>query len=547
MKKSLIIAAIFYAQVLAQIGVMGQGSLFPQSSSAGSSATITAPTTSNFALQVDEMRQISHSATDLFVDENTYYLGNGDMLRAIIWGVNETILDIPVVNEACIIPTVGALDVGSITLAEAREKIISMIRQKYRANRIDLFLVRVKEIIVSVQGQVHNVGTFTVQGNWSISNILEQLGGPTANANLREVQLINPRHGTRIVDLVKANRLANYPTATLRSGDRIFVPRRDLRVSISGAVQFEGDYDFVAGDKLSDLLQLSGGMLSSADSSRIVVTRFTGQRDEIKRITLTADEAENFALEKDDLVLISRKAEYRPIRRVRISGEVNFPGLYSIQQNQTRLIDIIEQAGGLTEQANLNASRIIRRNFVDPAGSERERLQNAPSRVQITPIENNFLKAEAGGKTQMSIDFSSLRLDRNSVENVVLRDGDEIHIEKIDWTVNVIGGVLRPGLVEYSSGQDLSYYIERAGGLKENAKRRKIRVIKAGSNVWLKPNQVDRIERGDAIWIPERDFVERREREQDVAIRGGVIGIIGGIATTIISAITVLTFVEGRR
>jgi len=543
MKKSLIIASIFCAQVLAQIGV-GQSSLFPQQSSGASSAPIT-PITTNFSLQVDEMRQLAHSATDLFVDENTYYLGNGDILRAIIWGTTETVLDIPVVNETCIIPTVGALDVGVITLAEAREKIISMIRRKYRAERIDLFLMRGKELVVPIQGQVNNSGTHLIPGNWSVATILENIGGTNANANLREIQLVNPRHGTRVVDLVRANRIANYPETFLRSGDRIFVPRRDLRASISGAVQFEGDYDFVAGDKLSDLLQLSGGMLSSADSSRIVVTRFTGQRDEIKRITLTADEAENFALEKDDLVLISRKAEYRPIRRVRISGEVNFPGLYSIQQNQTRLIDIIEQAGGLTEQANLNASRIIRRNFVDPAGSERERLQNAPSRVQITPIENNFLKAEAGGKTQMSIDFSSLRLDRNSVENVVLRDGDEIHIEKIDWTVNVIGGVLRPGLVEYSSGQDLSYYIERAGGLKENAKRRKIRVIKAGSNVWLKPNQVDRIERGDAIWIPERDFVERREREQRVGIVGGIIGIVGGIATTIITTNAIIEM--GRR
>jgi protein involved in polysaccharide export with SLBB domain len=287
-------------------------------------------------------------------------------------------------------------------------------------------------------------------------------------------------------------------------------------------------------------------MLSTADSSRIIVTRFVGEKDSIEKITLSIYEADDFALEKDDLILVCRKAEYRPIRRVTISGEVNFPGIYSIQENKTRLVDIIEQAGGLTEQAFLSGSRIVRKNFSDAANSEQNRLLHSLGRFPITPVENNFMKFRANGETQMSIDFSKLKLTDSSIRDIILRENDEIYIEKNDWTINVMGAVVRPGLVDFSEGKDLSYYIEKTGGYQKDAVKRKIRVIKAGSEVWLKPSQVENIEQGDAIWVPEKDFVERQERQQDVAIRGGIIGIIGSVATVITAALTVISFTEGR-
>jgi len=546
---------IFGGQIFAQMAPIMQNSLMPQQSMMGgqmmmggqSSATLNMSSSQDISMKDDGFTRRSHSGTSLYIDESIYYLGSGDILRAVVWGISETILDISVVGETCIIPTVGALDVGFITLNEAREKIISMIRKRYKADRVDVFITNIKDVSVQIQGQVNNPNTYTIPGNLSISSIIEQIGGTTSDANLREIQLINPKYGTRVIDIVKMNRIAGYPSAYLRNGDRIFVPMKDLRVSIVGDVQNSGNYDFVDGDKLSDLIILSGGMLSTADSSRIIITRFVGLGSETEKITLTAEVADTFALEKDDMILVSRKAEYRPIRRVKISGEVNFPGTYSIEESRTRLIDIIAQAGGLTEQAFLGGSKIVRRSFIDVAGSEQNRLQNASGKVQITPIESNFLKFRASGETQVSIDFSKLKMNRNAIENVILKENDEIYIQKSDFMINVMGGVVRPGLVEFSQDKDLSYYIEKAGGYKKRIVKRKVKVITAGSEVWLRPSQVKNIEQGDAIWVPERDFVERQERQQDVSIRGGVVGIIGSVATTITAALTIIMFVDSQK
>jgi protein involved in polysaccharide export with SLBB domain len=292
------------------------------------------------------------------------------------------------------------------------------------------------------------------------------------------------------------------------------------------------------------LVSLSGGMFSSADSSRIIVTRFVGDKDSIVKIILTASHADSFALEKDDMIMVSRKSEYRPIRQVKISGEVKFPGVYSIQDTKTRLIDIIELAGGLTENAYWGGSKIIRKNFMDVGGNEQKKLASLQDGIQITPDESNFLKYGATNKTKISINFANFKMNDNSIANVILKEDDEIYIEKNDWTINVMGAVVCPGLVDFAENKNLNYYISLTGGYKDGAMRRKVKIIKAGTEVWLNPNQVDKIEQGDAIWVPEKDYVSKMETQQSVSIAGGVLGVVGSIATVITAAITVISFIQ---
>ena len=543
MKKNIaifLLTAVFaFGQNLGQLSAQPHTSANPMPAIGASS-----PTLNDFG--IGSQASVVH-ATSLFIDEDSYFLGSGDVLQAVVWGVRETVLDISVTNsELAIIPTVGAVDVSGLTLREAKERILALIKQRYRARSVDIFMSRVKDLTVQVHGQAMHSGTHVVQGNLQLLSIIEAIGGATYDANLREVQIIHPRHGIRIVDVVASERIMGMPSVTLRSGDAIFIPQRDRRVSISGDVHHPGTFDFIEGDKLSNIIALSGGMFSSADSSRISITRFVGDnRDSIEKITIGFENAENFAMQRDDMVMISRRAQYRPVRQVRISGEVVFPGIYVIHENQTRLIDVIQMAGGFTDDAFLGASRIIRRNFVNSAATEQRKHSAAQSGLQITPTESNFLRFNNTNETRMSVNFAELKLDDNTVKNMILRENDEIIIEKNDWTVSVIGAVLRPGFVDFVEGRDVDFFIEQAGGFRSEAQRRRVKVIKAGTQNRLSLRDVEMIERGDVIWVPERDFVSRQERQQDVAIRSGILSIVGSIATTITAAITVLAFVRG--
>jgi protein involved in polysaccharide export with SLBB domain len=506
-------------------------------------STLNLQTTQNIATDEIQSDIFYYQSAESYIDENNYYLGSGDVLKAVIWAVSETALNISVSGETCIIPTVGALDIGSIPLKDAKEKIAQLIKKKYKADRVDIFLSNVKNVNIQVQGQVAIPGNHTAAGNMSVSAFIEYIGGTSLDANLREIKLIHPKYGTRVVDILKSNRIIGYSEEVMRNGDRLFVPRRDLLISINGAVQYGGNYDFVDGDKLSDIINISGGILASADSSRIIVTRFVGEKDTTVKITVNLKDADSFALEKDDMITINRKSEYRPIRQVEIFGEVCFPGIYSIIENQTRLIEIIKLAGGLTDNAFLGASKIIRQNFIDAGENERQKLLSANGKVLISPSESNYLKYRTDARTKVSIDFANLP-DENTLKNILLHEGDKIIIEKKSGTVNVMGAVVRPGLVQFDENKKFDYYVEQAGGYKSDAIKKNVRVIKAGTEVWLRPSQVNNIEHGDAIWVPEKDYVSKMETQQSVSIASGVLSVIGSIATVVTAAITVISFVQ---
>ena len=56
-------------------------------------------------------------------------------------------------------------------------------------------------------------------------------------------------------------------------------------------------------------------------------------------------------LEPFDNVLIFAQPDWEQPRRVVITGEVRFPGTYTMANKQDRLSDVLQRAGGLTKSA----------------------------------------------------------------------------------------------------------------------------------------------------------------------------------------------------
>ena len=51
---------------------------------------------------------------------------------------------------------------------------------------------------------------------------------------------------------------------------------------------------------------------------------------------------------------------YQKIRTITLSGEVKFPGVYSLISKDETVAEVIKRAGGLTEYANPDASILYR-------------------------------------------------------------------------------------------------------------------------------------------------------------------------------------------
>jgi polysaccharide biosynthesis/export protein len=125
--------------------------------------------------------------------------------------------------------------------------------------------------------------------------------------------------------------------------------------------------------------------------------------------------------------VIRKSPFYRDLRKVTISGQVSFPGVYTLVAKDETMRDIIDRAGGLTSEA-----------FIEGTELTRDTLK----------LVSDFRRAYAS----------------DSKYGILLRDGDDIHIPLSPGTVKVEGFVYTPGLIKYRKDWSLGDYIEAAGG-----------------------------------------------------------------------------------
>lgn len=144
-----------------------------------------------------------------------------------------------------------------------------------------------------------------------------------------------------------------------------------------------------------------------------------------------------------DQILILKEPEYEQQRTAKITGEVQYPGLYALTSKSERLSDLVKRAGGLLPTAYADGARFIR--ALNQAGRVNAKLTLA--------LQN------PGGDN-----------------DVMLQPGDSIDVAEFEPTVLVQGAVTSPTSVLYNEGADLSYYVDDAGGLARNVDGARISV-----------------------------------------------------------------------
>ena len=125
---------------------------------------------------------------------------------------------------------------------------------------------------------------------------------------------------------------------------------------------------------------------------------------------------------------------------VSIMGEVKVPGIYTLQKKWETLNDILKRSGGFTNQAFEDGIQMYR-------NDEQISLQNF---------------------------------------NIVLLDGDSLHVPLHPGVVQILGAVNRPGLVQYGKRKSLSNYITNAGGFTLDADKNNISIVYANGDVKIK-------------------------------------------------------------
>ena len=463
-------------------------------------------------------------ALESTISPDDYFVGPSDVLAVNIWTSTPLSFQLTVTPEGTlIIPTVGEVPVADVTLTEAKKRIVSAVHRSYISGEPTVTLVSPRPIVVTVRGQVLHPGSYVMAAYNRVDKALEEANKLALNQSPYDLENVRNTMSTRRIivrhkdgsqiraDLEKFLATKEYKwNPYLREGDIILVPQNDFTrnvIGIYGEVNAPGRYEFVDGDSVRDALLMVYGFSPGANADSIEFSRQNLNGEiKVRRILdgrkILDRTSEDFPLQPGDRLLVRGRADRRGDYRVRIEGEILLPGIYPITRDSTHLSDVIRAANGFTEDALLSSAEVLRKP-TSPRDIQTELLESI--RGGVPPEDTTYFFTETElriRKEQVDVDFVKLFVHGDSTQDIIIQDEDVISVPSKRKTVYVFGQVVNPGHIAYLSNVDVEYYIQRAGGLTDRARRGDIKVIKAKTRQWLSPDATS-VDEGDFIWVPK--------------------------------------------
>ena len=305
-----------------------------------------------------------------------------------------------------------------------------------------------------------------------------------------------------------------------------------LIVNVSGLVRFPGQYPMVEGMNLSQLLDAAGGLRDAAYTLSAEVTRIDIDQDEKatrEHVTISNLDDDNFSSSFNiypyDHLHIKKIPYWLETLTVTLSGEFVFPGTYQIYKGEA-LFDVINRAGGLTDQGFVDGAIFSRENLRVKEDEQRERLiaqleADLATTTLAATDSQEALQAQSAAQAMLSrlrnqksqgrlvIDLSKILTNQEGA-GLLVKDGDSLLVPSTPYAVSVSGEVQFPSSHIFQEGLDVNDYLNRSGSYTQNADKSRTFVVKAngsvmtqGGNAWFgKSSGRGSISAGDVIVVP---------------------------------------------
>ena len=295
-------------------------------------------------------------------------------------------------------------------------------------------------------GAVETPGTYTLSAFSTVFHALYMAGGVSEIGSLRDIRVF--RNGRQIstvdiYDYILNGKLSG--NIKLSSGDIIIVNPYECLVNITGKIKRPMFYEMKKNESVATLLKYAGGFAGDAYTKNLRLVRKAGG---VKSVyTIDEFERTSFQLMDEDSVFVDSTLN-RYSNMVEIKGAVFRPGMYQVDGNISTVRQLIERAGGMTEDA------VTTRGIMHRMTKERS------------------LQA-------VSLDLKGIM--EHTSPDVSLQNEDVIYIpsnreRKLQRFLKITGEVQHPGEFDYAEGTTLEDLILRAGGLTDAASLIKIEV-----------------------------------------------------------------------
>lgn len=402
-----------------------------------------------FGHDIFRSKKLSFEPSMNIATPSKYTLGPGDELILDIYGASQLNSKYKISPDGTItIEKIGPVSVSGLTVAQAQSRVRGAVGAHYQGSTIKLSVGQTRTIMVNVLGEVTTPGTYTLSAFSTVFNALYLAGGITDIGTMRAVKVSRNGKVVSTVDIyefIVNGRLAG--NVMLQDNDVIMVGPYQNLVEITGKVKRPMYYEMKKNESLQSLLTLAGGFTGDAFKQKVRIERKSSEGLTVHNV----DEWDfnSFYNEDGDVVVVAPIIE-RYKNMVSVEGAVFRPGNYKISENANSVKTIIEQAGGLMEQAitqravltRMKADRTLTTIAIDLDGI-------LAGRTPDIPLQNEDVLTIASAEKITSARF--------------------VHIE---------GEVLTPGNYPYSENATIEDLITLAGGVKETASLENIEVAR---------------------------------------------------------------------
>lgn len=433
---------------------------------------------------------------------------------------------------------INEFDMSSFKVADGDEVSVDSILDRY-------------ENMVEVKGAVFRPGLYQLGGDMTtVRGLLTQCDGVTEEAFTARgvMHRMNADRTLKVISVdVEGIMNGTTPDMALQNEDILFIPTKsesqtERTITIHGEVQYPGIYRYADNETLEDFVLQAGGLKETASTVKVDVARRIYYSKATTTDSLIAhtysfalkdgfvvDGEQGFVLQPFDEVYVRRSPGYRTQQNVMVQGEVNFPGAYTLSKRETRLSDIIKAAGGPNNTAYIKGARLERK-ITD---EERMRMQQIVKMAQRKSDEKdsiNTMMLDLGEKYYVGIQLDKALANPGGDEDLVLREDDRIIVPEYTNTVKISGEVLYPNTVAYKKGENAKYYINKAGGFGQRAKKSHTYIVHMNGTV----NQMgkgDKPTPGSEIIVPTKPKTDAAQLSQWLAIGTSTASIATMIAT----------------
>jgi protein involved in polysaccharide export with SLBB domain len=367
-----------------------------------------------------------------------------------------------------------------------------MGRKVYLQNN-DFVVVGFYNKKVMATGQFKRPMYYQLRKEEGLQELIRYAGGFTPEALTSTVSIIGTENEKQLIRSVGAS--PSSPQVPLRDGD---VVRADLirpgiinKVELQGAITYPGIYEIRKDDRLFDLINRAGGLTAGTYLYRAYVFRNAGDTANFKTQKIEVNLAElerqgptgsqNISLAPNDIIRLLHKSEFGEQQFVSIDGEVRREGKMTLHGGMT-LQDLILLSGGLKPSAEYGRLEISSITDTDSA-----QLGIKPTKTIVRSYAIN----------------ANLELDAIA-SGVLLKPYDEVHVRRnpefeMQENITLQGQVKYPGTyARLDKTEKLSSFIERAGGLRENANAGGVLLFRKKSDYnrdnFMPPSDMDSLE-----------------------------------------------------